>query len=73
MTAAQLFDAARRADPAIEDGIGKGQFKPLTDWLGVHVHGKGSLTSARKLLIEATGRPLDPKVFIRLLKARYLP
>lgn len=73
MTAAQLFDAARRADPAIEDGIGKGQFKPLTNWLGAHVHAKGSLMSARELLTEATGGPLDPKVFIRHLKARYLP
>jgi len=73
MTAAQLFDAARRADPAIEDGIGNGQFKPLTDWLGAHVHAKGSLMSARELLIEATGRPLDPKLFIRHLRARYLP
>jgi carboxypeptidase Taq len=71
MTAAQLFDAARRADPAIEDNIGKGRFKPLTDWLGAHVHAKGSLMSARELLIEATGKPLDPQVFIRHLKARY--
>jgi len=73
MTAAQLFDAARRADPAIEDGIGTGRFKPLTDWLGAHVHAKGSLMPARELLIEASGRPLDPQLFIRHLTARYLP
>ncbi len=73
MTAAQLFDAARRADAAIEAGIGKGEFKPLTAWLGVHVHAKGSLMTARELLVEVTGRPLDPKVFMAHLKARYLP
>jgi carboxypeptidase Taq len=73
MTAAQLFDAARRADAGVEAGIGRGQFKPLTDWLGAHVHAKGSLMTARELLIEATGKPLDPKIFIAHLKARYLP
>jgi carboxypeptidase Taq len=72
MTAAQLFDTARRADPAIQDGIGKGEFRPLTDWLGRHVHGKGSLKSARELLTEVTGRPLDSTVFIAHLKTRYL-
>jgi carboxypeptidase Taq len=36
------------------------------------VHGKGSLKSARELLTEVTGRPLDSTVFIAHLKTRYL-
>ena len=72
MTAAQLFDAAKRADPAIESGIAVGNFAPLLDWLRAHVHGRGSLLETRDLLIEATGRPLDALTFKTHLKARYL-
>lgn len=72
MTAAQLFDAAQRADGDILPGLGRGDFKPLRDWLRTHVHGKGSLLSTRELLTEATGRPLDPTVFEAHLRRRYL-
>jgi len=72
MTAAQLFDAAKRADPAIEPGIAEGDFKPLMSWLKTNVHGKGSLLPAKDLLQEATGKPLDPEIFKAHLKARYL-
>jgi len=72
MTAAQLFDAAKRQEPAIEPGIAKGDFRPLIDWLGRHVHAKGSLMTARELLTEVTGRPLDADVFKAHLGARYL-
>lgn len=72
MMAAQLYDAARRADPAIGPGIARGDFKPLLAWLRRHVHGKGSLLSSSELLVEATGRPLDPAVYKAHLERRYL-
>lgn len=72
MTAAQLFDAAKKADPTIEAGIAVGDFAPLMAWLKSHVHGLGSKLSGRDLLIQATGRPLDAQVFKDHLKARYL-
>lgn len=72
MTAAQLFDAAKKQVPEIEPGIAEGNFKPLFRWLKTHVHGKGSLLPAKELLIEATGKPLDPDIFKAHLNARYL-
>jgi carboxypeptidase Taq len=72
MIAAQLFDAAKRADPAILPGIAKGDFAPLLAWLRANVHGKGSLLSTRELVAAATGRPLDASVYERHLRARYL-
>ncbi|NQU62569.1 MAG: carboxypeptidase M32 [Rhodospirillales bacterium] len=72
MTAAQLFDAAKRADTSIEPGIAEGDFKALFQWLSTHVHAKGSLMSAKALLIEATGKPLDAGIFKTHLKTRYL-
>ncbi|MGO4173796.1 carboxypeptidase M32 [Bosea sp. TAF32] len=72
MTAAQIFDAACRAEPAILPGIGKGDFSPLVGWLRANIHGKGSLLSTDDLLTEATGRPLDASVFKAHLRRRYV-
>ncbi|OFX10642.1 MAG: hypothetical protein A2516_07240 [Alphaproteobacteria bacterium RIFOXYD12_FULL_60_8] len=72
MTAAQLFDAAKRADPDVLPGLGRGDVKPLLGWLRAKVHGLGSSLSTDALLTQATGRPLDGSVFKAHLKARYL-
>ncbi|MGE5476225.1 MAG: carboxypeptidase M32 [Bacteroidales bacterium] len=72
MTAAQLFDAATRADAAIRPALGRGDFAPLLVWLRTNVHGKGSSLSTRDLLTQATGRPLDAAVFKAHLQKRYL-
>lgn len=72
MTAAQLFDAARRADAGILPALGQGDFRPLLAWLRANVHAKGCSLSTRDLLIEATGRPLDASVFKTHLESRYL-
>jgi carboxypeptidase Taq len=71
MTAAQLFEAACREQPAILPGIARGDFAPLLSWLKSHVHGKGSSLSTSDLLRQATGRPLDAAVFKRHLETRY--
>ena len=72
MAAAQIFQAAVAADPAIPDCIARGEFAPLVGWLRANVHGKGSLLPACDLLTEATGRPLDPDAFKAHLRRRYL-
>lgn len=72
MTAAQLFDAACRADADILPGIGRGDFGPLLGWLRPNVHALGSRLSTDELLTRATGRPLDAAVFKNHLKRRYL-
>ena len=72
MTAAQLFEAAKTDAPEIGPGIAKGDFKALFGWLKTTVHGQGSLLPAKDLLIQATGKPLDPAVFKSHLTSRYL-
>jgi len=72
MTAAQIFDAACKAETAILPGIGKGDFSPLVGWLRANIHGKGSLLPTDELLTEATGRPLDASVFKAHLRRRYI-
>ncbi len=72
MAAAQLFDTARNADPEIMLAIGRGDFQPLLAWLRRHVHGEASRLTPSDLIRQATGRPLDPAVFLAHLKSRYL-
>jgi carboxypeptidase Taq len=72
MTAAQLFAAAKHANPAIVPGIARGDFAPLLAWLRENVHAKGSRYPARDILEQATGRPLDAQAYERHLEARYL-
>lgn len=72
MTAAQLFEAARRAAPEIPAAIGRGEFAPLVGWLRANVHGLGSLHATDDLLTRATGRPLDATVFKAHLRRRYV-
>ena len=72
MTAAQLFDAAVRADSSIPAQLARGDFAPLMAWLRSNVHEKASSLPTRDLVIAATGRPLDPAIFRRHLTRRYL-
>src|SRR5579859_3446873 len=72
MTAAQLFDAASRALPDLEDDIAAGRFGPLLGWLRTSVHGKASSLPADELLRQATGKPLDAAIFKAHLRRRYL-
>jgi carboxypeptidase Taq len=72
MTAAQLYDAAKRANPEIPPAIARGDFAPLLAWLREHVHGQASRWSSTELIERATGKPLDPAIFKAHLERRYL-
>ena len=72
MTAAQLFDAARRANPGLEAAIAQGDFSLLRNWLVANVHGQASRYSADEIVRRATGRGLDTAIFKEHLRKRYL-
>ncbi|WP_114393964.1 carboxypeptidase M32 [Oleisolibacter albus] len=72
MTAAQLFDAARRVQPDLEPALSRGDFSPLVGWLRRSVHGWGSLHDTDTLLTRATGSPLDADIYMGHLRRRYL-
>ena len=70
--AAQIFRAAKQADPAIEAGIGSGDFAPLLAWLRAHIHAQGSRLAPSELLVRATGEPLGADAYLAHLRTRYL-
>jgi carboxypeptidase Taq len=71
MAAAQLMAAARRAVPGIDAGLAEGDFAPLLGWLRTNVHRHGAGFGFNDLLVQATGKPLDPADFETHLTARY--
>jgi carboxypeptidase Taq len=72
LAAAQLFEAAVAAVPAIPAALSQGDFAPLLGWLRPHVHARGSEASTDTILRAATGRGLGVEAFRRHLTRRYL-
>jgi carboxypeptidase Taq len=72
MAAAQMFAAAKAADPNILPAIAEGNFKPLYAWLGANVHGHGCRFETPELIAKATGAPLSVEPFLSHLERRYL-
>ena len=72
MAAAQLMSAARREISGLDAALTRGDLSPLLHWLRAKVHGQGSRYEFNELLLEATGKPLDPVDFQAHLTARYL-
>merc|ERR1719222_1274794 len=65
MAAVQIFEAAQKELPDLDEQITAGDFAPLRQWLKEKVHSVGSLYPTADDLLEAvTGKPLDPQVFV---------
>ena len=71
--AAQLFEAARKAIPGMEEGFARGEFTPLRTWLNEHVHRQGRRHLSADLCKVVTGAPLSADPLMRHLEAKLLP
>ena len=49
-----------------------GDFAPIRDWLGEHVHRVGRRLDPREILRRATGEPLRPEPFLEYLETKLL-
>ena len=72
MAAAQFYAAACEREPGIQDSIARGDFSALLGWLRRNIHAEASRLGTWETIREATGKPLDPQVFLRHLERRYL-
>ena len=68
--AAQLVETARR-DAAVTEGLDRGDYAPLRDFLSENVARHGRRFSRNELLERATGRPLDPIPYVKYLTDKY--
>ena len=72
MIAAQLFEKVKVDIPHVKDLVRRGEFRPIKEWLNRNIHETGSLyASPDELLVAATGKPLDPRIYTKYLKEKY--
>jgi len=69
--AAQLWEAARRDLPDLEQQIRAGDFAALGDWLREHVHQWGRRLEAPQIVERATGAPIEVAPYVRHLANKY--
>ena len=72
LMAAQWFATATARLPDLEAQVESGDFAPMLGWLRREIHGRGRLKTARELLTEVTGEPLNLRHFKAHLERRYL-
>ena len=71
--AAQLMEAARRALPALDDDLARGQPEPLLAWLIERVHRRGSMARGARIIEDASERAPDAAAFLRYVRQKYAP
>jgi carboxypeptidase Taq len=70
LMAAQLWERARRDLPDLDAGVERGDFDPLREWLGEHVHRHGRKFLPRELLRRVTGEELRIEPFLAYLRGK---
>jgi carboxypeptidase Taq len=69
--AAQLWAAARRDLPDLDDQIAGGQLGALLGWMRAHIHRPGRLYRPAELIERATGTPPDSSHLVRYLNDKF--
>jgi carboxypeptidase Taq len=67
----QIWEAAGRDVPELEEHVGNGEFTPLRTWLGEHVHALGHKFSPQETLRRATGSAIAAEPYLDYLRQTY--
>ena len=67
----QMWERIREDIPDLEEGIERGEFAPLREWLGENVHCHGRKFGPKGTLQRAVGTSLDPEPYLRYLRAKH--
>jgi carboxypeptidase Taq len=57
--------------PDAREQIAEGRFENILSWQRTNIHSHGRAKTARELVKDVTGRPLDAKHFTDYLRAKY--
>jgi len=71
--AVQLFAAARRALPDLDDRLRRGELQPLREWLRANIHAHGMRYRAHELVERVTGKPLSHVPYLEYLGEKFGP
>ncbi len=67
----QIWEKAADDIGDLEQQIERGEFAPLREWLGEHVHAYGRKFTPQETLRRATGATIDAKPYLAYLKKKY--
>jgi carboxypeptidase Taq len=67
----QIWQAAQRDLPDLERQVAAGEFTPLREWLGEHVHALGRKYSPQETLRRATGSTIAAQPYLDYLRTTY--
>ena len=67
----QIWEKAAEDLGDLEDQVERGDFAPLREWLGEHIHGEGRKYSPQELLRRATGSTIDARPYLAYLKRKF--
>lgn len=66
----QLWEQAGADLGDLDEQFARGEFAPLREWLGEHVHRWGRALPPEELLRRAVGGPLDPEPYLAYLRGK---
>jgi carboxypeptidase Taq len=66
----QIWEAAMRAIPDLEEQVEAGEFVALREWLRENVHQHGRKFTPKETLERAVGGPIDPEPYLAYLEAK---
>ena len=69
-TAPQMLPQMQK-DIDVWGAVRDGDFRPITAWLGEHIHRYGQLLTPGELVQSACGAPFDPGFYVNYLKDKY--
>jgi carboxypeptidase Taq len=67
----QIWEKAAEDIGDLEERVERGEFAPLREWLGEHVHALGRKYTPQETLRRAVGTTIDPKPYLAYLKRKY--
>jgi len=67
----QIWEKASEDIGELDDQVERGEFGPLREWLGEHIHGQGRKYPPQELLRRATGSTIDARPYLAYLKRKF--
>jgi carboxypeptidase Taq len=67
----QIWEKATEDIADLDEHVERGEFAPLREWLGEHVHALGRKYTPQETLRRAVGTTIDPKPYLAYLKRKY--
>jgi carboxypeptidase Taq len=67
----QIWERIKEDLPDLEEHFERGEFAPLREWLGEHVHRHGRKFGPKGTLERVVGSSLDPEPYLRYLREKH--